>query len=276
MRAVKPSLRLSMADITGKGSGLPNRYVLIAPEKLGKTSFGAQTPSPIFVQTRGETGLETLIDAGQLPEVSHFPEIKTYHDLAGAIESLTTEEHKFKTLLIDTLNGAAQLCCNAVCDREFGGDWSERGFTGYMRGYEIAQTDWLLFLASLDRLRAERRMSILTLCHAKIKTFKNPTGPDYDKYQPDMHDKLWGNTHKWADAILFMNFDTKIREEKHGKTTVIKSRTLYTEQEAGHVAGNRLGLPETIDMGNSPAEAWANFKTALAAGKNGNTQQEEK
>ena len=101
-----PAKRLTLADVTTTGSGLPNRYILHAVEKFGKTTFGAQTPSPIFLLTRGETGLQTLIDAGRLGETPHFPECQTWGELTSGIETLTTEEHTYRTLVIDTLNGA--------------------------------------------------------------------------------------------------------------------------------------------------------------------------
>src|SRR6516162_8165348 len=104
--SVQTMKRPSISEITGKGSGLPNRYVLHAVEGWGKTSFGAQTPKPIFVQTRGETGLETLIDAARLPEVPHFAETLTWDELSSQIDALVEDEHDYRTLVLDTLNGA--------------------------------------------------------------------------------------------------------------------------------------------------------------------------
>jgi hypothetical protein len=48
---------------------------------VGKTSLGACAPKPIYLMTRGETGLLTLIDAGRIPETAHFPELGTWPDL---------------------------------------------------------------------------------------------------------------------------------------------------------------------------------------------------
>lgn len=67
------------------GAGLPGRYVLYGREGVGKTSMAAQMPKPLFLQMKGETGLETLIDAGQLTETPHLPEITTWVDLMEAL-----------------------------------------------------------------------------------------------------------------------------------------------------------------------------------------------
>lgn len=244
-------------------------------EGWGKTSFGAHTPKPVFIQTKGETGLETLIDAGLLPEVPHFPEVQEWTELLGAIETLTSDSHDFKTLVCDTSNGAERLCHEFVCQRDYGGEWGKQGFTSYQQGFEVSLSEWRKFLNALDALRVAKRMTVLLLCHTKVKPFKNPEGADYDRYQPDMHEKTWGLTHKWADAVLFGNFDVTVQtaktgEQKKGKASGGQQRVLYTERHAAYDAKHRLGLPPEIDMGASASEAWTNFINALKNGKAGN------
>ncbi|HET9087159.1 MAG TPA: ATP-binding protein [Acidobacteriaceae bacterium] len=261
-----------LAKIQGKSDGLPNRYLLHAREGFGKTSFAAQTPKPVFIQTRGETGLDTLIQAGQLPETPHFPEISTWDEVLSAVRALRDEPHEYKTLVFDTVNGAERLCYEHVCKRDYAGDWTDKGFSSYMRGYEVAQTDWRGFVALLDELRVSRKMTVFLLVHSKIKQFKNPDGPDYDKWTPDMHDKCWSITHKWADCVLFGNFESTIKVKRgdpgdKGKATGVTHRVMYTQHRAAWDAKNRLGLPEEIDMGTNAQEAWANFVAALKGGK---------
>ena len=271
--------RLSLSDVTGKGSGLPNRYILHAVEGWGKTSFGAQTPKPIFLQARGETGLETLIDNGQLPDVPHFPEVQTWSETLGAIDALLNEEHGYKTLCMDTLNGFERLCHEHVCARDFKSDWTDGGFMGYQRGFEVSLADWRELLGKLDALRLQKRMAIMLLCHTKVATFKNPEGPDFDRYQPDMTNKTWSLSHKWADVVLFGNFEVTVDggktgdKPKKGKGAGGQQRMLYAERHASYDAKNRLGLPVEIEMGGSSPEAWANFVVALKAGRENGKEQ---
>lgn len=263
--------RLSLSDVTGKGANLPNRAVLHGVEGWGKTSFAAQAPSPVFIQTRGETGLETLIDANQLPEVPHFPEVQTWGELLGAVDVLLEDQHSFRTLAIDALNGAERLCHEHVCQQDFAGDWSDRGFMGYQRGYRIALSPWRELLSRLDRLRSERRMTIFLLCHTAVTTFKNPEGPDYDRYTPKVNAETWALTHQWADVVLFGNYEVLVDVDragaKKGKARGGQQRMMYCERHASYDAKNRLGLPAEIDMGGSPAESWMNFIKAVKAGR---------
>lgn len=269
-----PIKRPSLSDIVSTGNKLPNRIVLHAVEGWGKTSFAAQVPGVVFLETRGETGLETLIDAGQLPGVPHLPEITNFPDLLAAVDFLTEEEHPYRALALDVINGAERLCHEEVCRRDFNGEWGDKGFGGYQRGYDVSLADWTDLLVRMDKLRATRKMGIMLLCHTKVATFKNPEGPDYDRYQPDMNAKTWATTHKWADVVLFGNFETVVtggttgegtKAGRKGKGAGGSVRMMYAERTAAYDAKNRLGLPAEIEMGTSPAEAWANFKEARSA-----------
>lgn len=255
--------------IRTKGSGLPSRVVLHGVEGVGKTSFAAHAPKPVVLMARGETGLETLIDSGRLPDTPHLPELGTWSEVLSAVDWLTEEEHGFKTCVIDTLNGVERLCHEHVCERDFSGDWGERGFIGYQRGFEVSLADWREFLRMLDRLREKRRMALIALVHTKVANFKNPEGPDYDRYSPDLNGKTWSLTHKWADIVLFGNFYTEVKAERgrKGKGLGGQQRVLYTTRHAAYDAKNRHGLPEEISMGGSGAEAWSNFVNALKNGR---------
>lgn len=181
------------------------------------------------------------------------------------------DEHPYRTLVGDTLNGAEQLCHRFICDRDFDGDWGNKGFASYKTGYEVALPEWTRFLNALDKLRVEKKMTIMWLCHTKVKPFKNPTGADYDRYQPDVHEKTWSLSHKWADCVLFGNFEVSVKtdkaDSKKGKATGGNYRMMYTQRDAAWDAKNRLGLPEEIEMGSSPQEAWKNFMEAIKQGK---------
>lgn len=245
----------TLSSIKTSGNGLPNRYLLHGVEKVGKTSFGAQFPRPVFIQSRGETGLETLIDAGQLPEIPHFPECQTWGDVKAALQALISEDHAYRTVVIDTLNGVERLCHEYVCKTQFGGDWGREGFLSYNKGYEVSLGELRSFLQLLDDLRARRKMIVLILCHSRIKPFQNPDGANYDRWIPDCHEKTWGLAHKWCDVILFYNYFVAV-DKKTGKGVGGDTRMLYAVQSATVIAGNRIGLPAEIVMGSSPEESY--------------------
>jgi hypothetical protein len=196
-----------------------------------------------------------------------------WSEVVSALEALTSEQHNHKTLVIDCLNGLERLLHEEVCHRDFGDDWGERGFGGYQRGIEVSLADWRGFLSRLDTLRETRRMTIVCLCHLRIKTFKSPLTADYDKYQVDMNDKTYALTARWGDAILFGNFETFVdsKDPKKKGKAVGQNRMLYCEHHAGYDAKNRFGLVSEIEMGNTPDEAWTNFSSAVLTARKANT-----
>lgn len=261
--------------IQTKSENLPNRYVMHAVEGFGKTTLAAMMPKPIFLMSKGETGLLTLMGSGLLPDTPHFEETQSWSVFIEQLKALRDQEHGYKTLVLDALNGFERLNHEHVCNLEYGGNWGETGFTSYMRGYEVSLAPWREMLNLLDEIRTQKKMIIFALCHTKVKPFKNPEGADYDRYTIDMHEKTWGITHKWADAVLFGNFETVVRDENAKKSKAsmaAQARILYTERRAAWDAKNRNGLPPEIELGNTPETAFQSFKAAIAAKRTEVTQ----
>lgn len=258
----------SLARVTSRSKPLPDRIILYADAKWGKTSFAAMFPKPIFLTTRGEDGLQKLIESGQLPDTPHFEDqARTWVEVQNAVNELIVQDHDFGTFVLDAANGAEALAHEAICEEDFHGDWSERGFNSFGSGEKITTRKlWRPFLTLLDRLREAKRMRILLVCHADARTKKNPGGLDYQKIQPALSNSAWKLTGKWADMILYGDFDIAVNKEtKLGTAKAVggESRTLYCDPRAHFDAGNRHGLPGEIDCGNSPQEAWKNFVTAF-------------
>lgn len=261
-----PPMRDFLAEVATQGPRLPNRVLLHGVEGIGKTSFASHAPRPIFLMARGETGLQTLIDSGRVAETPHLPEAKSWADVLGMVQTLIDKPHDYRTLVIDALGGLERLCHEHVCTVNFGGEWGDKGFAAYGKGPEVSIPVWLELLQMLDRLRAERKVAIIGIAHTKVKTFKNPEGPDYDRYTVDLHEKTWGISHKWADMVLFANFFTTTSKDKgdaRAKGAGGQERFIYTERHAAWDAKNRSGLPAEISMGSSGAEAWDNFMAAV-------------
>jgi hypothetical protein len=257
------------AKVTTTAKARPSAGVLIGVPGIGKSTMAAFIPSVIGIYDAQEDGWNTLKGNGLIPDI---PLVKssTFEETLEILDWLATGEHPHKAVAMDAMGGFERQCHEMVCNRDFDGDWGDKGFQGYMRGYDVALADWRKLLQALDRCR-DRGMSVFILAHARIRSFKNPLGPDYDKWTADCHDKTWGLTHKWADIVLFANYDTAFKkgDEHKAKAKAFggQARSLYTEHCAAFDAKNRHNLPGEIDMGTSGQQAWDNFVSALRAAK---------
>lgn len=247
-----------------KAPALPTRMILHGLEGFGKTSMGCFTPNPVFLMVGKETGLWTLMENGLVPPTPHVAKpAATWPELKAAIlGEILLKNHDRKTLVVDAITGCDRLLTEWITEKNFEG--SSEKFNSYGKGIEACVGEWDKILELFEQVRREKKMSIILLAHTKVATFKTPDG-DYDRYTVDMHQKLWNATFKWADCVLFGQFETFIKEEKGKRAKGIggQTRILKCERAATHDAKNRLGLPEEIDCGDGPEAAWQALATAI-------------
>ncbi|VTS00534.1 Putative uncharacterized protein OS=Magnetospirillum magneticum (strain AMB-1 / ATCC 700264) GN=amb0352 PE=4 SV=1: AAA_24 [Tuwongella immobilis] len=254
-----------LSKVRTAAPALPSRVFIHAPEKWGKSSVACYAPKPVFILTEGETGLLSLIESGQVPETSYLPEARSFDDLTAYCNAILYDDHDYRSLVIDTSNGAERLLGQKVLDEEFNGVMMGKdGFTSYGKGDLACVSHWTRFLRLLDEIRTSRKMMVILLAHTKVKTVNNPTGPDYDQLRPDGVEKLWSLTHKWADIIAAGVHDLTVKDDKVKDS---KGRYLVCAGTASIVAGNRYGLPDRISCGKSAEAGWQNFASAVRAAK---------
>lgn len=231
----------------------PMRLTMMGPEGVGKSTFGANAPKPIFVGA--EDGTAQL-------DVARFPSPTSLQDVRDAVHVLTNEKHDYETVVFDSLGWIEPLIWAHVCTAAGVATIEEVG-GGYGKGYTAAVDHWRTFLASLERLRKAKPMHVIFLAHTHAKTFKNPTGEDYDRYVMNINEKAAGPIYQWCDAVLFANWETFIKEDKKSKRVKgvgVGARIVYTERAAAWDAKNRYNLPEELPL------SWVDFEAAVRAG----------
>lgn len=251
----------------------PHKIVLYAPGGWGKTSLAAQFPKTLFLTTSGENGLVKLVAEGQVPAVPRVENANgdtpaVWADVRDVVRDLREADHDYRYLAIDTGNGLEEMLRQEVCETEFHGDWSEKGFMSFHRGYKITAERWREFLTNeLEPINAKRNVGIIMLCHSKVTDFKNPMGKDYSTYAPNMHDAIVGNTYQWADMVWFGGWrvSAEYADEGDKKATAQggKARMLYTSQRPAYYAKSRVGVPDELEMGKTPEESYRVLCDAL-------------
>lgn len=225
------------------------------------TTFASEAPSPVFLFT--EKGRGVL-------NIAAFPLARTWDDVKSGIRALLSENHEHQALVIDTVDWLEKIIFEALCEEE--GKSSIEDF-GYGKGYIKALVYWRSFLDMLDQLHDEKGMIIIMLAHSMVKTFQNPDGDNYDQYRLALHDKTAAMLKEWCDAVLFANYDVKIRkiegsiQKDKGKAMKVHGeipRLLFTEERPAYWAKNRYALPHTIPM--VKGQTWAAFEAAMEAG----------
>lgn len=251
--------RMTLASVTRAIRTAPDRIHLSGTEGVGKTTFAAEAPSPIFICA--EDGLPPV-----LGEVARFPEPETFSDVLDAIRTLIREDHEYRTLAVDTLDWLEPLIWRELCARN---GWTDGNGApdiekpGYGKGYVAATEEWRRFLSALDTLRARKGMEIILLSHTHIKTFQNPAGDDYSRYESKLHKGAAALVREWCDVNLFAIHEEFAKEVK-GKVTrkgvSTGRRVIHTERTAAWDAKNRYALPPELPLN------YGDYAAARAAG----------
>jgi len=226
---------------TGKSQS-PRRVMVHGTHGVGKSTFGACSDRPVFIQT--EDGLGEI-------DCHKFPLARSFQDVIKALEALYTEEHSYHSVVVDSLDWLERLIWAEVCRLRSVSNIED---IGYGKGYVFATTYWREFLDGLDALRNSRAMTVVLLAHGKIERFENPETDSYDRYVPRLHKLASAIVQEWCDEVLFANYKvyTKTSEEgfnrKKAKGIGSGERVLYTTERPSHVAKNRLNLPDELPL----------------------------
>lgn len=252
-----------------------NRCRLAEPLKLivygdggtGKSTLAASMPSPIWLDANDGSG---RLNVTRYPfrdgPGGHVP--RTYAEVTNAIDDLAIAKHDFQTLVIDTLVDVEKLLWTSmmVYDSQRGGkkagELESIDDYGYGKGYERALDEWRLLVHRLERVRA-RGMNIVLLDHAKVKPFRNPEGPDFDRYTPAVHEKAGIYLRGWSDITGFLRHEDFAQGEgRKARGFSTGRRLLHVVHHAAYDAKTRWTLPEAIEI---PAEdPWSAISSAIA------------
>jgi len=237
----------------------PPRLLVYGMEGVGKTTFAAGAPDPVFLCS--ESGTNFL-------DVARFPTPETWEDVLDVVRVLTEEDHNYKTLVIDTIDWLEPLVWDYVVrNANLGKDSRhprsiEEVGGGYGKGYLAALDQWLILLSQLERMVSLRKIGIVLVAHTHVRSFVNPEGADFDRYELKLDKKLAGKLKEWADDLLFAMFVSLTESEGRHKTSRNKKsyRELRTERCMAYDAKSRCGLPNPIPMD------WEDYAAARSAG----------
>jgi hypothetical protein len=231
---------MSVANVVTGTVKVPDRILLYGVEGIGKSTFAASATRPIFLEP--ESDGTARIDTNRLPRPDGWG------DVIDAIDSLISEPHEYQTLVIDTLDAAEAMLWRFICDRDKKTSIEAYGFG---KGYVAALDEWRVFIGRLEKLRRMRRMDIILIAHSWIKTFKNPEGDDYDRYEMKLHPRAGGMLREWCDAVLFTNYETltaKESEKSKAKGVSTGVRQVHVDRSHAFDAKNRYGLTEPFAL----------------------------
>ncbi len=227
--------------ITGASTAAP-RVLLYGPAGVGKSTFGASAPAPIFIQTE---------DGADVVGAARFPIAASYEDVETAIGALANEQHQYETVVIDSLDWLEPLIWQRVCAAHKIASIED---LGYGKGYVHAIDIWRSFLDGLNHLRKHKNMAVVMLAHSHIKRFEDPNSEAYDRYEIKLHRKAADVCMEAADLIGFATYRTSTKQIDGGfgrkvtRAVGTGERVLRTAERPAYVAKSRYAIPDELPL----------------------------
>lgn len=230
-----------MYEITRGRQQKAQKIVIYGVEGIGKSTFAANFPDPVFIDTEGST---------DHMDVARLPKPTSWEMLLDEVKQAKTSG--FKTIVIDTIDWAEQLCIKAVCARA-----KKTGIEefGYGKGYVYEAEEFVKLLDVLGEVR-DSGINVVLTAHAQIKKFEQPDEMGaYDRWEMKLGQKTGSRisplVKEWADMVLFANYEIhSIAVDDKGNKHKAQGgkRIMYTTHAPCWDAKNRYGLPDKLDF----------------------------
>lgn len=213
-----------MKIITGKQERY-QKVVVYGPEGIGKSTFAAHFPKPLFIDTEASTA---HMNVARLERPTSWAVLMEY------VQELTKDHQGFTTLVIDTIDWAEQLCVQHICSK-----YQVSGIEdiGYGKGYVYEKEEFGRLLNKLQDL-IESGMNVVLTAHAMVRKFERPDQPPYDRYELKLNkaasQKISDMVKEWADMLLFANYKEEVlkvdSKDSHSKKVRVSGgqRVMYT------------------------------------------------
>lgn len=225
-----------MEILMGKIPGA-KRIIIYGPEGIGKSTFAACFPGPVFIDTEGSTG---ALDVARFQaDFSNWDTI-----LEAAEEAL--KDGTMNTVVIDTLDWAEQACIRKLnklhkTDNILTLDYGKGSL------YVVAEFEKLL--STLTKL-IDKGVNVVLVAHAAMRKQELPDEMGaFDRWELKLQSKqVKAMVKEWADMVLFANYKTVVIEDDKTKSKKAQGgkRVMYTQHRPTWDAKNRYGLDECL------------------------------
>ncbi|MFQ7110273.1 MAG: ATP-binding protein [Anaerovoracaceae bacterium] len=244
---------MTLEITSGKLNNQAQKVVVYGPEGIGKSTFAAQFPDAVFIDTEGST---KELDVRRLPVPS------SWSYLLWEVDQVKQDPGICSTLIIDTADWAEKMCIEEMCSKHQVNGLE--GF-GYGKGYVYLAEEFGKLLNKLTDL-VEIGINVVLTAHAIMRKFEQPDESGaYDRWELKLQKKTAPLLKEWADMVLFANYETYVVKEGEAKKAKARGgkRVMYTTHHPCWDAKNRKGFSEKMDFDFSNIASAIPVKSAL-------------
>lgn len=238
---------------------------------VGKTSLASEAPSPVYLYVAGE----------EPPDGVEMPndEIKSFTALLDTFSDLLTENHDFKTVIIDSLDKVEPMVWEHTCQQNGWDtiDSNDKGSpTSFGKGYLGADVFWREYFEAVSAL-SKADIAVVQILHTETKAFNDPLVDAYDRYRPKLQKRALDLVVENCKGLFFINRRTSVKQidkgfgKKEAKPEGMSGaeRVIHTDERAGFLAKSRFnGMPAQVPY--KAGHGWSELSKYFAGPANEN------
>lgn len=236
-QAEKPKERATIVTVLGDAG-------------MGKTSLAATFPNPVVV--RLEDGVQGVPE-GFRPDA--LPLVRTYKELQEQLTALVKEEHKYKTVIIDSITQLESLFVKYVVENDLKKPKSiNQAAGGYGAGWQqVAEMHQKV--RSAAQALCDKGVHVVFIAHADVVTVRPPDGDEYTRYDLRLNKKSVSPYTDNVDVVGYLDlvkYTTGDGERKQAVTD--GSRRLVCYPTPSNISKNRYGIDKdlVVELGKNP------------------------
>lgn len=238
---------MSILAKISKPADRPVIVTILGDAGMGKTSLAASFPKPIFI--RAEDGLQAIPMASR-PDA--LPLLNGADDLWEQLTALITEDHDYKTLVIDSVTALERMFIQYVIDSDPKKPKSiNQAMGGYGAGLSAVATMHQRVRKAAGILNERKGMHVVFIAHAETETVELPDQDAYTRYSLRLSKKSVAPYVDDTDVVGFIRLRTFTMGDGDRKKAISDgTRELVCHATASNVSKNRYGITEPLEVAN--------------------------
>jgi len=248
-------MAIDLKSLSKPNADRPIIATLFGEAGVGKTTLAAMFPKPVFIRT--EDGTASLVGHD---DVALFPVAESAQDVLDGIEALATQDHGFKTLVIDSITQLADLVEKDIVEADPKAKTINDACGGYGKAFIMAAERHRKVREWAGALASAKGMSVVFIGHADTEKMEPPDMDPYGRYTIRMHKKALPHYVDNVDLVGFIRLKTFTRGDGDKKRAISTGeRELLCFPQASSVAKNRFNITAPLTFtfeGGNPLEPY--------------------
>lgn len=239
-----------MIEIEEENSTHKPRIVIYGIECIGKTTFAANTPNPIFICS--EDGASLVRDkSGNKVKRMKKDSIRLWSQVMERLRELINKDHDYQTLVIDSADWLEKKCHKQIIGDSHLDIIKVHG--GYGAGLRRSEKMHNELIELLEVLRTKKDMNIVVIAHNEVRKVNDPTvGIEFDSHKINCDNRVANLWMQWADIVGFATRAYRLEGTGDtGNTGLMQKgkRVIYFEETAAFRAKTRYSkMPKAMEF----------------------------